>query len=284
MSQTPEEEPQFVPAKEVARFDPYGVREAALAKEAASLESQGPSPTPDQKIEGQTELTPEIIAQSQKVYDFLGIDIDLSQEAEAGNIALPTPEQAEEAERQGYALALIILPDRDQIINQTKSKYAKENNSDGIYFWEEKYNQTQAATNPPRPNQPYLAFFKPQIEVNETQVQDPNLDTMNKTFPQSEAIQNQLNQKNPELNLKGLILPEYLILDIHHHLTSQQHLDKDHWSWLTEEKLLDDQGKPARCLGADWGSDDREVGVSSGSSGFADPALGARFAAVPKTP
>lgn len=71
MPSTPEEEPQFTPREKVARFDPYNVRKAALEKEAASLESQAPSPTPDQKLEGQAELTQKLSNRARRSMTFL---------------------------------------------------------------------------------------------------------------------------------------------------------------------------------------------------------------------
>lgn len=53
-------------------------------------------------------LTPEVIKQSQAIYDFLGIKVDLQKEYQAGNIILPTPEQEKAAKQAGYTLGLIF--------------------------------------------------------------------------------------------------------------------------------------------------------------------------------
>src|SRR3990167_9649958 len=54
------------------------------------------------------EISPEVIKQNQEMYDWLGIEVNLQKELEAGNIVLPSKEQQELAKKHGYAMAVII--------------------------------------------------------------------------------------------------------------------------------------------------------------------------------
>ena len=229
------------------------------------------------------DLDQETIKQNQKLYDWLGLEVNLQQEYEQGNILLPTSEQKEAAEKEGYTLQLIIPGhlDRDQLINQIKQKYASEFNSEGIFFYsqaQQDLSSTQAIKQNPRAHQPYLILLNPQG------LRDAHPDTMNKTFPQAQKILEQENQSNPQLNLKGLTLQEALMADAQSHLSSNKHLDQDLWAWhwLLEEQVLNESGKSVRCLGAYWYPDDRRVRVDSRSSESHGGDGGARFAAVPK--
>jgi len=230
---------------------------------------------------GEREVSAEVLEQSQKVYDFIfgeGV-YNLQELYDKGEIiGLDKSQQeaieSEKDETQKYGLELVMsggIP-RADFLQAFKEKYASEFSTEGVYYWDQAQkdiNQTEATLNPDRPTSFYTVALKPQGEVN-----DAHLETMNKTPEQAEAILQQKQAENPDLNLKGLILPEYLLLDAHHFLDTGKHLDEKHWSYLLGEKVTGTE----RALSAGWRSGSRWVGVSSPSG--ADSADGSRFAAV----
>ncbi len=223
----------------------------------------------------------ETIQQNQEMYDWLGIEINLQQELEQGNILLPSKEQREAAEREGYTKTLIITGSlsREQIINQVQTKYAQEFNSDGVWLSDlvrQDLNQTEQAEHSNRPNQPYLIYLKPQSEVS-----DAHPETMGKSAQECLEILNQKQKDYPNLNLKGLTLEEYLLAQAHTYQTQQKHLEEKDWSWLLEEQTKDRQGQPARCLRAGWDFRAHRLGVYSRSVSICFDFGGARFAALP---
>ena len=238
-------------------------------------------------LKPKVEISPEVIEANQEMYDWLGLSVHLEEEAKQNKIIIPTPEQREAAEKAGYTTSLIIPGQitRAKLIEIIGAKYGQEFNSEGLKLWgqaETDLNKTEVAKaeatdSPIRPNQPYLIYIKPDLETNQAE-----LDTMNKTFPECLKLLSQRNQTDPQLNLKGLTLTEYLLSQAL--ITSQdkeKHLDTETWTWLLEEVVKDDQGQPARCLGARWYSDGSRLGVGSLSASYRDSDGGARFAAVP---
>lgn len=222
----------------------------------------------------------EALKSSQKVVDFIFGEgkVNLKQEYLEGRIILPQPDQERQAKKEKLSMA-VIFPggiSRDEFLTAFKTKYTSEFNSQGVYYWGEAVNdlnQTKAVQDPDRPNQPYLMLVSPQTEVDEAQL--PNLETtINKTPEQAEQILNQKQTQNPELNLKGMTLPEYLFLDCAHYLKTGKHLDENHYSYLLGEKVPTTQ----RALDAIWLSVGRKVSVGSVSD--ANDFRGSRFVAV----
>ena len=248
-------------------------------KEIISTEALGRIARELQEAARKIELSPEIISQSQAIYDFIGYQVDIQNDYEQGKIDLPTPEEQEAAKKAGYTLALIEYPDRNQIIQKTNAKYDQEFDSyedKGVWLSSDAQRdlpQTQAAQNPL--SKPRLVFVKPQADWKKA-----HPETKNTTFPQAQKLLEQENQKNPDLNLEGWDLPLHLLADTHHYLATKEHLN---WVWLLKEQAKDNQGNPTRCLNASWSSGSRRVGVFSVSASDRNGVLGARFAAVPKT-
>ena len=232
------------------------------------------------------EIAPESLEQAQSLYDWLAIEVDLPKEYQEGKIVLPSPEQQEAAEKQGYTLPLIVAGGigREELLQKVKDKFAQEfstpeQSSQGIIYGDQAQkdlSHTQQAQNSSRPPQSYLIYLPPPREVSQTQPA-----TMGKTFSQCQEILANLQKENPELNLQGLTLEEYLLAQALVYQQDQGHLEEKTWTWLLEEQIIE-RGRPARCLDADWGPDAREVGVGSSGSSDADSGGGARFAAVPK--
>jgi len=226
-------------------------------------------------------IPPEVLEQSQALYDWLGIETNLQKEAQEGKIVLPSAEQQEAAEKEGYSLPLIILGElpREELLARVKAKYASEFKKEGIYYWEQAkkdLSKTQTADQNPRPLQPYLIYLKPQG------LREAHLETMGETFPACQEILEQKQQANPQANLKGLTYPEYLIAEASTFKQTGKHLDENPWAWtwLLEEQVLE-EGKPARCLGAGWGPGTSGVGVGSFGASVSGSDGGARFAALP---
>ena len=253
-----------------------------------------------------TSLNPEapenisgILECNQKIYDFLGLTnpdgtkIDLDQELSSDNILFPTPEQQEQAEELGYTLAL-ILPgklDRQTVLNTITQKYASEfskpnDPSMGLKLFspaDKDLNATvsvlsKQTPNPVRPNSFYLIYLKPDLNC-----QTAHPETTGKSAQDCQKELDKLKQQNPDLNLKGLTLEEYLLLDIYHYTTTQQHLDSSTWSWLLEDTFNDpNTNQLMRCLYSCWALVDRWLNVGSDSVSYAGSGGGARFACLPK--
>lgn len=230
---------------------------------------------------GEREISPEVLENSQKVYDFIfGVGTyNLQELYDKGEILGLSREQqvaieTEPNKDKQYSLELIMpgaIP-REEFLQAFKAKYAQEFSSDGIWQSDqakEDIDKTQAVLNPDRPAFFYTVALKTQREVS-----DAHLETMGQTPDQAEAILNTEQTASPDLNLKGMTLPEYLLLDAHHYLATKEHLDDKGYSYLLGEKIAD----TGRTLDADWYSGYREVNVSSHSA--ADSGRGSRFVAV----
>src|SRR4030042_831287 len=233
---------------------------------------------------GEREVSAEVLERSQKVYDFIFGEgsYNLQESYDSGQIIGLSKDQQEtietQAETEKYALELIMPGgiQRDEFLQAFKAKYAAEFSSQGLYQSHKAktdLGQTEAVLNPDRPTSFYTVALKPQQEVS-----DAHPETMNKNPEQAEAILQQKQTETPNLNLKGMTLPEYLFLDTDHFLKTGKHLDEDHWSYLLGEKVTGTR----RALRADWHFDDRRVYVNSNSD--ANSHIGSRFVAVSTNP
>jgi len=256
-----------------------GLEEAVAAKDTKKIRDLMQELTdltvPKEQGE-QTEITDiaEIIERSQKVYEVLGIQTDLKE-----NLLLPSAEQKEAIEKEGYTLAVIIdgRISRKDIIDKTTAHFKEKYKSTGVYWGEQgkkDVNKTEQTKKSKRPQQPYLIYLKPDQEVREA-----HPETMGKTFVDCQTILDQKNQENPELNLCGQTLEEYLIAQAQIDISQGEHLEKQSWTWLLEEQVKE-RGESVRCLVADWSGD--RVRVDSSDSSDSPGGWGARFAAVPK--
>jgi len=221
----------------------------------------------------------EAVKTRQKALDFLFGEgkFDLKKEYIEGKIVLPSKDQERETKKEGLTMAVVFpgsIP-RDEFLKAFQEKYKTEFSSEGVKIWEQAQkdlNNTQSVLNPNRPNQSYIFLTAPQKEVSEAQL--PAIETtMNKTPEQVEEILRKKQADSPNLNLRGLTLPEYLFLDACHYQKDGTHLDEQHWSYLLEERVT---GTP-RALCAGWGSGSRCVFVYSDAD--ARSILGSRFAA-----
>ena len=264
------------------------------------------------------QLSPEELKNTQSLYDFLNLDYNIRKHIKDKGIDSIPKEQKEALEKEGYNYYLVVPGDipRDEFLKQFQASFAKEftnfpdDKSKGLYFYDNNYQETQSAKDqnhilrPPKPYQIALKLPKDQngnlmLETSDVQHKDPNgnsipeLNTMDKTFPKCLEILKKINQNNPHLNLKGLTLPEYLIFQANIYHNAEQegknkeelanfHPDINDWTWLLEELILDNQGKPVRSLGSDWFAGARRVLVFSGGAGSAYSFRGVRFAAVSK--
>ena len=258
-----------------------------------------PSEEPRERAEGEPgEISSETLKANQEMYDFLGIEVNLQEECEKGNILTPSPEQKEAAREEGYTLELIVLGNmpREEVLGKVNQTFAQEfEPADGKGVWysnraETDKTKTEAAQTPSRPTKPYLMLLKPQTEISEA-----HPETINKTFPACLEILKEENQKNPSLKLKGLMLSEYLFAQtlVYHEdkkrnpqttkeakSQTNAHLEKNTWTWLLEESIVE-RGQPTRCLIARWGPVNRQVLVDSDEVQDSSSDEGARFAAVP---
>jgi len=224
---------------------------------------------------GEREVSPEVLEKNQKMLDFVfGTGrFDLEKEYTDGNIVLPSTEQRELSEKEGYNLELIVPGNitREEIITAVKEKYKTEFSSEGIYnYAEDDTKKTDAVINPNRPESFYTLLLKSQAEVNVASGEE----VMNKTPQQLQEILIQKQAENPDLNLKGLNLSEYLLLDAYHFTQEKNHLNEQKWEYLLEEMV----SGTGRALIADWHSVARGVRVFSDSGAGSDG--GSRFAAV----
>jgi hypothetical protein len=241
-----------------------------------------------QQERGETiEISAEVIEENQTMYDKLGLKINgspinLEQELRAGNILLPAKEQKELAAQEGLTQLLIVPGQikREDFLKYFKgSNYQTDFNSTDLRIFEpapEDLTKTQAIENPQRPKQFYAILVSPQISC---QIAHP--ETQGQSAKKCMDILAQKQNANPDLNLAGLTLEEYLLLDCLIYLkdNQKQHLEPRTWCWLLEEKVME-ANDIARCLDARWCLGDRSVGVNSPDSSDSGSGRGARFAAV----
>ena len=264
-----------------------------------------------QRREEQGELSPDIMQSNQEVYKFLGLTyddgrtIDLQEELKQGNIQnIPSPEQKERAEQEGYTLG-ILTPEglRDEIQKQFKSKFASIFSSQGFYDYTngQDINQTEHFKND---NQKTGKFFFAMIKLDK-ETKDIQPKTTDLTFPEIEEILQKHNQDpaNRDFQLQGLTIEQYLLFITRYYLDHQQEIqneiksrsqqgiaqdkmkittmpDTESWCFLLKEIIESSDPEKRRCLSADWYPGGRRVNVLSNDVSHRDPEYGARFAAV----
>lgn len=256
-------------------------RLAIFTQQLSDLLNKGKLPGESQ--EGRAELTPEEITVNQKMFDFLqlknpdGSAIDLGEEYRQGHILLPTEEQKEQAEELGYTRVLIVPGHlkREEIITRANDIYTK-----GIWFSDDAQayiDGTKAVLRSNRPEQFYTILLKSELEATQA-----HPETQNKTPQEAQDILKGLQEEYPELNLQGLTLPEYILLDALVYIQEQRHVDEKDWSYLLAEAIRsnpqDPHSKMARCLSAFFGPVYRQLLVCSDS--YANGCRASRLAAV----
>ncbi len=252
------------------------------------------------------ETLDQIITTNQEVYTSLQIKenpdntgnlINLEHELKQGNILLPSQEEHEVRTEAGYIP--IIIPGHltreaitsifeDLLDRQTYSKRDKQQNQlelDIVFLIgsqaREDLLKTNSQINKTRPQQLYLTYFKPDQDIYTA-----HRATVSNLAEECLNILEQERQSNPELNLQGLTLEEYLTLQAYIKQTTNQYVDRLTSCWLLEDTVPDPDPKatkPARCLRLGWSSDDFHAYLSV-SSGFFDSrhSAGSRFQAMPE--
>jgi hypothetical protein len=227
----------------------------------------------------------EALKLSQAVYDkWFGDtkykDYNFKKEYAAGNLGLFDRAQEKEAKptKENYSFQLFFpnhIP-REEFLEIFNQKYGQEYRSqvsqDGVGVWysdQAKADKDQTKASQVPPGQGYILGLRPQ---NNTLEAHP--ETVNLNLVQQKAHLLELQNQHPDLNLRGLTLPEYLFADACFFQTQGKHLDENGWSYLLEEE----NSQTGRALCAGWGPGVRRVLVDSVSG--AGPSLGARFAAV----
>jgi len=233
---------------------------------------------------------------TQSVYDFLNLDYDLKEHIKEKGIDLIPRKQKKAVSGISYTNSLIIPGDmeRDEFLDKIQKSFAKEFNSSGIYhdifYNERKYQETQTAKDnaheirPPRPYQIML--------LNRT---EPEWGTGKKSFPQCIEILKKINMKNPNFNLKGMTLLEYMMLQATYYHKAKiegktgeelkkSHLDIETSTWLLEELILDEKDIPGFILCSHWSNKRNGLIVGSDNGHNAYVNRGARFVALPLKP
>lgn len=193
-----------------------------------------------------------------------------------------SPEQREKLLRDAHEVIKPFLRREKNKNQESLSSPELTKEMQAFFDWLD-LDSTQASQQP-RFDQPYQINLKSDLEVK-----DAHPETINQTFPQSQAILDKLNQQHPRLNLQGLTLPEYLLFQAYTYYQAKQqdpqadlHPETVDWTWLLGEQVLENN-QAARCLDAYWDSDFRLVRVNSRSSSRSHSIGGARFAAVPRS-
>ncbi|HLC38836.1 MAG TPA: hypothetical protein VJJ80_01785 [Patescibacteria group bacterium] len=189
----PEEEQPYLTPKEVARFDPYGVRKQALAKEAESLESQTPEPTPEEAVE-----RPDIIEASEIMKDdFFGPEeIGKAFQVELDPNEIPAQpfsrEELKHFQQEGYFLSLRIDHDKDGkplTIQQLKSLYELDPKDQAvrIFYQQDWYEK-------PENSDPFYTTQIPKVQWALTK-KEILPDSTSKTHQDQETLLNQYTQQ-----------------------------------------------------------------------------------------
>lgn len=233
-----------------------------------------------------------IIEQSQAVFDFLDLNVDLQAEYQNGKIVLPAYKEQRAAERRGYTESLIVPAHlRNRIIQKVQEKFHQTFGSEGIHICAEKATK---ATDPAKqssnqPNQYHLIMLKPQQNIK-----DAYPETMNQTVQELLQYLSKENAKpeNQNFQRRGLNLPEYLLLQTKYFLQEQRAghirnprydgslMDRVGSTWLLEEVIRDSYS--LTCLHAGWDKVIHGVKVYIDYASVYSGQKGARFAVVPK--
>jgi hypothetical protein len=224
----------------------------------------------------------EALEQSQKLYEYIDLNVDLIEQLRQGKIALPTKEQIKQAEQLDLTKALIIPAGVSQyeIMEAVEAKYQQLNNE--VSFTE----TAQTMLDEPQvkqrlkqaPEKGYFFFTNPSKQVGETplEAQTMNKPPLSTTDKEGiiDVIVPRLNQEHPKTNLRLLNSAEYFLLQAQASLDSnnQDHLDTNTYCWLN--LLNTDQ---SRCLYGDW---DEQLRVDSDAVDYRYSWHGARLAAV----
>jgi hypothetical protein len=195
-------------------------------------------------------LTQETIQRSQKMLDFVFGEsrFNLQAEYDKGNILGFSKEQLEAIE-QANKLNLsefIIIPGqipRDEIINTVENVYQRK--SGNKIKWnptslQTDLHQSSAAKNLTRPPTFYLLAFNPEqasMYIDYPRIPHTDIDG-------GLEFLNQIQQENPNLNLKGLTLPEAVLIDTYFFANDKVHADPIGWHYCLEEIISDEAEDP----------------------------------------
>ena len=221
------------------------------------------------------ELEP-ILERSQALYNFLNLKVDLKSELDQELIELPTRELIESAPQLNLDDIIIVSSQvsREELIQAVDEKLKSQGVEQGLFLSDQArqdLNQTLASQD--RPAKGYFLFFSSNLDCRQSLPQSKGKsakDIINQLIPQ-------LRQEQPNLNLRGLRLEEYLLIDSLANQERNQHLDSNSYCWLTEELIPARQGNETLCLLARWHG---SLGVHSLLVSGVHPEDGARLAAV----
>lgn len=226
------------------------------------------------------------IEKNQQMYDWLfaGSEyegkLNLRHEYIQGNIHALTEEEMTLAREQGLTEMLIVPGQisRDKVIDLSNQKYATIRYDEGQgqemlleYRAQRELSQTLAAQEDSRPRSFYMLALRPGLEIIEAHPESFGLGfTPGWLLTKLQEAQ----EANPQLNLRGLTLPEYLLFDAYQFCRYQHHLNEQSQEYLLAEIIPN----TIKALAAEWSIGDRRVKVASNS--FSGSTVGARFVAV----
>lgn len=223
------------------------------------------------------------VINTQPVYDFFDIRVDLAREYRKGNIYLFDEEERKKAGENGYTFPLIIPGKlREEIVVLARRKYQESykqivdsscDDVSGVYFSDasrEDFSKTEAARKANKLPQFYEIIIKSQTECL-----DAHPETANQNVEQCLVILRKEKERT-ELNIRGLTLPEYLLFGGCHFSRINEQPDIYHRLWLLEERRISAE----RCLRA-GGNTAIVPNIMSDNFSEFDLTKGARFAVIP---
>jgi len=271
-------------------------RHGELTKELAQI----------QQLLEPMEISEEDLRLNQEVYDKLGFKlkkgvrkkpIDLEQELRAGNIILPTKEQQELAMQEGMNELLIVpgrMPRREFLsyFAPDTQKGFNENFERRTYpyYHGEKTKELLAdiekrnRKDPSRPKRFYAVYLNSQLDYIA-----PFLKTGRDSFSNCLMFLTKQRIEKPELNLRGLTLEEYILLDCLLYIKASDHVvpystqgwtSTREWTWLLDEEEQKGclMGRLKQLFGFGYAL---EIHSSSDASQFSSDKFGTRFCVFP---
>ena len=224
------------------------------------------------------ELTDEMIAEQQKTYHSLGLDLDIKKEYKAGNIILPTGKLFAEAKGAGYS-ELIILPPTDFPIKEAVKNYIS------VYF------EAKDAFGDKKPSKgienKFVGFRSKTIIKNNKLVGvlfNPNgilqseFETLGKSVPEMKKIAENKNALFTDGKVEGFSLNGYLFSEV---FLMEKYPGYKPTSGK-KTRLLQEINSAESCLIAGWNNDDQEFLIDFKGELVTHHDIGARFCIYPE--
>ncbi len=158
-----------------------------------------------------------MINRNQKLYDWLGVEVNISELYKNGELLDLSPESKEIAEREGYTQPIVILDTLD--LKVPADEQLKLNN----YFIREDYSPVDEGdedkiTSSPRPQRSYIVYTKPQELAKDAHSNNQPC------YPVAFSdMAREVSAKNPDLD--GYTRKEYLLHQIYHYLKNDSFMD-----------------------------------------------------------